>query len=137
MEVSGRGGASNVTSIKTQQKGFPGPNRPRAYSGGRAASTRAGSSANAQHARSERRVSFAQTVEVWDVASNTALERAAARAESELAQAAARQEVAAAVGVDANEGSARGCCGLSGGGARRGRRARLIGGGARRAERAG
>ena len=52
-------------------------------------------------------MSFAQTVEVWDVASNTALERAAARAESELAQAAARQEVAAAVGVDANEGSAR------------------------------
>ena len=74
----------------------------RASEGVAEAAKRAGS-AGAQRARDERRVSFAQTAEVWEVASNTALERAAARADSELAVAAARRGAAAADEVEASD----------------------------------
>ena len=73
----------------------------RANEGGAKEAKRA-SSADAQRARGERRVSFAVTAEVCDMAnSNTALERSLAFVASELAKTASRQEVAAGVRVEA------------------------------------
>ena len=95
----------DVVGAGSGQEAGAGANQWRAMGGGGPAGERGSKAAKhaggagAQRARSERRVSFAQTVEVWEVEGNTALERAAARAKSELAQAAARHEVAAAAGA--------------------------------------
>ena len=88
----------DVVSAGSGQGAGAGASHWRAMGGGGPASDRGSKAAKhasgtgAQRARSERRVSFAQAVEVWEVEGNTALERAAARAKSELAQATARHE---------------------------------------------